>query len=83
MVHYRKDVIVNACYCISDRQEHKLILIQHAGPEQETILHLHPTARQLPLRQAISLGGRGHRAPADSSQNSLERTTREITTFFL
>ena len=39
---YAKDAIVGACHRTSDGQEHKIIW--RAGPEQDTIFHLHVTA---------------------------------------
>ena len=51
---YVKNAIGGTCYHTSDRQEHRLI--QHAGPERETTIHLHVTTWQRPSRQAVSLG---------------------------
>ena len=39
---YAKDAIMGACHRTSDEQEHKFIW--HAGPERDTIFHLHVTA---------------------------------------
>ena len=85
---YVRHATVGACRRTSNRQENKII--QRAGPEQDTIFHLHVTAcrRQGSHRQDERLAwvasrGRGLRAPAHSSRKSWEQTTREQTTFFL
>ena len=87
---YAKDVIVGACHCTSDGQEHKIIW--RAGPERERIFHLRVTAcreqgshcRHERLAWVASrYGGRGLRAPAHSSRKSWGRTTTELTTFIL
>ena len=39
---YVRHATVGACHRTSNRQEHKIT--QHAGPEQDTIFHLHVTA---------------------------------------
>ena len=41
---YVRHATVGACRRTSNRQEHKIIQRDHAGPEQDTIFHLHVTA---------------------------------------
>ena len=85
---YVRHATVGACHRTSNRQEHKII--QRAGPEQDTIFHLHVTACRRRGRHGhderlawVASRGQGLRAPAHSSRKSWERTTRQLTTFFL
>ena len=68
--HYVRHATVGACCRTSNRQEHKII--QRAGPEQDTIFHLHVTAcrRRGSHRQDERLAWVASRGQGTSCSNS-------------